>query len=445
MPTPAPTDPAHSDPAHAERTDLEPPPSAETPPGHDLASRYRAVRDATERLCEPLSAEDCAIQSMEEASPAKWHLAHTTWFFETMVLEAHQARYRPFHPEYRVLFNSYYNSVGEQYPRPDRGLLSRPSLDGVRVYRRSVDRAIQALVSESEAGSRVADLVELGIQHEQQHQELLLTDVKHMLSHNPMRPAYREGPARIAGCSVDRAWLRHKGDLRELGHDGAGFAFDNEGPRHQVFLEDFDLASQPVTNGEYLEFMRDGGYQRPELWLSEGWARLGAKGWKTPLYWEDRDGAWHTRTLSGFEPVRPEDPVTHVSYYEADAFGEWAGARLPTEAEWEVAAEGIAIDGNFVESGQLHPSAPAQVGDGPVQLFGDVWEWTRSPYVAYPGYRPPTGTLGEYNGKFMSSQMVLRGGSCATPVSHIRASYRNFFPPDARWQFSGIRLARDAR
>jgi ergothioneine biosynthesis protein EgtB len=431
--------------AHRDLAPLELPSANRSVPRRSLANRYRAVRSATMNLCDPLSAEDCAIQSMEDASPAKWHLAHTTWFFETMVLEAHQANYHPFHPEYRVLFNSYYNSVGAQYPRPKRGLLSRPPLDEVQRYRRSVDRAIEALIADTDEGSRGAKLVELGMHHEQQHQELLITDVKHMLSNNPLRPAYLEGPARSVRDPLALEWQPHTGGVREIGHDGTGFAFDNEGPRHRVFLEDFELASRPVTNGEYLDFIRDAGYQRPEFWLSEGWAALSARQWKAPLYWEERDGTWSTQTLAGFETVRPEEPVTHVSYYEADAFAGWSGARLPSEAEWEVAADGAPVSGNFVESRLLHPApsdTPPPAG-GPCQLFGDVWEWTRSPYVAYPGFHPPKGALGEYNGKFMSSQMVLRGGSCATPASHIRASYRNFFHPDARWQFSGIRLARD--
>jgi ergothioneine biosynthesis protein EgtB len=353
-----------------------------------------------------------------------------------------------------VLFNSYYNSVGDQYPRDRRGLLSRPSLDEVRAYRRAVDVATLELLSGrgSSGGGRdprVPALVELGIHHEQQHQELLLTDVKHMLAQNPLRPAYRPQsaptatPPPAAEGTAEPAWLRFAGGLCEIGHPGPGFAFDNEGPRHRVFLEGFELASRPVTNGAYLDFVRDGGYRRPDLWLADGWATVEAQRWRAPLYWVECDGVWHARTLAGFAPLRPEEPVVHVSYYEADAFARWCGARLPGEAEWEVATEGVAAEGNFVESGRLHPAPPARGAEGLQQLFGDVWEWTCSPYVAYPGFRPPQGALGEYNGKFMSSQMVLRGGSCATPASHIRASYRNFFYPDARWQFSGIRLARD--
>jgi ergothioneine biosynthesis protein EgtB len=411
----------------------------------DLAARYAAVRRATESLCEPLSPEDCALQSMPEASPAKWHLAHTSWFFETFVLEGSPG-YRAFSPHFRFLFNSYYNSVGDQYPRPRRGLLSRPSLSEVLAYRAHVDGRVLALLSDGEevpAGLR--DVIELGLQHEQQHQELILTDVKHLLSCNPMRPAYRSRPPAPAADPGPLRWKRFESGLRWIGHEGAGFAFDNETPRHRVFLASFELASRPVTAGEFLEFMQDGGYARSELWLSDGWQVVCARGWEAPLYWERRDGAWVSMTLSGIREVRREEPVCHVSFYEADALARWAGARLPTEAEWEVAASEARVQGNFLESGLLHPAplAPEGAAEGPAQLYGDVWEWTGSSYAPYPGYRPPAGALGEYNAKFMSGQLVLRGGSCATPCNHVRATYRNFFPPDARWQFSGVRLARD--
>jgi ergothioneine biosynthesis protein EgtB len=411
-----------------------------------LGSRYRAVRSATEALAEPLSPEDCGLQSMEDASPTKWHLAHTTWFFETLVLETSLPGYKPFDPHYRVLFNSYYNSIGEQYARPRRGLLSRPGLDEVLAYRQRVDRDLLALFDDgARDAKRIDAIVELGLHHEQQHQELVLTDLKHALSLNPMEPVYRPAPpappsAPPAPPSAPEPllWRACRGGVHEIGHGGPGFSFDNERPRHRVFVEDFEIASRPVTNGEFLEFMSDGGYARPELWLSDGWAAARRAGWQAPLYWRARDGGWTAFTLSGPRELRPEEAVCHVSHYEADAYARWAGARLPSEAEWEVAAPET-LEGNFVESGRLHPGAAR--GDG---FFGDVWEWTSSAYLPYPGFRPLQGALGEYNGKFMSNQMVLRGGSCATPRTHVRRSYRNFFYPDARWQFSGIRLARDA-
>ena len=407
-----------------------------------LAGRYQNIRRATEQLCAPLSAEDCQVQSMDDASPVKWHLAHTSWFFETFVVERWVPSYRPFHPAYRILFNSYYQSVGRQHPRPQRGLLSRPTLDEVLAYRRHVDAQMVALL---EAGSAFdADVVELGLQHEQQHQELILTDVKHLLSCNPLRPAYRDCPQPRDAASVPQSWQSFEEGIHWVGHDGAGFAFDNEQPRHRVFIEAFELAARLVTNEEFLAFIDGGGYERPELWLSDGWNTVQARGWRAPLYWERRDDAWQVMTLGGLRPLRADEPVCHVSFYEADAFARWAGARLPREAEWEVAATDAVIDGNFVESQWLHPLPAPAGGAGLTQLFGDVWEWTQSAYSPYPGYQPPAGALGEYNGKFMCNQLVLRGGSCATPRDHVRPTYRNFFPPDARWQFSGIRLARDA-
>jgi ergothioneine biosynthesis protein EgtB len=408
-----------------------------------LRDRFERVRRATERLAEPLSAEDCALQSMPDASPTKWHLAHTSWYFETFVLESALAGYRHFDPSYRVLFNSYYNGVGDQYPRPRRGLLSRPGLDEVLAYRRHVDRHVLALLDKGERlEASPAQVIELGIHHEQQHQELVLTDVLHLLSCNPLRPAYRAAPPPPRGRAPAAGWLRIEGGVREIGHTGTDFAFDNEGPRHRVWLEPFELATRPVTNAEYLAFMEAGGYRQPEHWLADGWAAVREQGWEAPLYWERGAEGWRTLTLGGLQEVHAEEPVCHLSYYEADAYARWAGARLPGEAEWECAAQGVPVEGNFVESGRLHP-APAPAA-GLAQLFGDVWEWTASPYVPYPGYRPPAGALGEYNGKFMSNQLVLRGGSCATPRSHVRASYRNFFYPHQRWQFSGLRLARDA-
>jgi ergothioneine biosynthesis protein EgtB len=378
---------------------------------------------------------------MPDASPVKWHLAHTTWFFETFVLAPHARGYRLFDPAYGYLFNSYYNAIGARHPRPERGLISRPSLEEVIAYRRHVDDALPTVLDDA-----VGNLVELGMHHEQQHQELILTDLKHLLSRNPLRPAY-EKPWPLAPIEPRRrGWMGVPEGLYEVGHDGEGFAFDNEGPRHRVWLEAFSIATHPVTHGDWMEFMDDGGYRRPELWLSAGWDVVQARGWQAPLYWEQRDGAWHTFTLHGMAPVDPLTPVCHVSFYEAEAFARWAGERLPTESEWEIAAREASLEGNFVESGALHPlplpKAPAR--GRTAQMFGDVWEWTRSDYAPYAGFRIAEGAVGEYNGKFMSGQYVLRGGSCATPQSHIRATYRNFFPPDARWQFSGLRLARDA-
>jgi ergothioneine biosynthesis protein EgtB len=404
-----------------------------------LAQRYRAVRAATLALAEPLSAEDCALQSMPDASPTKWHLAHTSWYFETFALEPALPGYRPFEPAFRVLFNSYYNGVGPQYARPQRGLLTRPSLAEVHAYREHVDRHLLALLEDAKQGAALRAVVLLGTHHEQQHQELILTDVKHLLAQNPLAPVYRESAARSARADAGNArFAAFPGGVREVGHADAGFAFDNEGPRHRVYLEPFALASRPVTNGEFLAFVDAGGYRDPDPWLSDGWAAVQRSGWEAPLYWQRRDGAWWTFTLGGLRELALDEPVTHVSFYEADAFARWAGARLPTEVEWEVAAAGAEIVGSFVESGALHPRPAAPGESGLAQMFGDVWEWTRSAYAPYPGYAPPAGVLGEYNGKFMSNQIVLRGGSCATPADHIRASYRNFFYPDARWQFSGI-------
>jgi ergothioneine biosynthesis protein EgtB len=409
----------------------------------DLAARYRAVRAATEALAAPLSPEDCTAQSTADASPVKWHLAHTSWFFETFVLESTPG-YRPLEPGYRVLFNSYYHSVGEQHARPERGLITRPGLAEVLAYRRHVDEHCLVSITRDRLEPAQRSVLELGLQHEQQHQELILTDLKHLLARNPLHPAYRPSTER-AGQAPPLTWHTYPAGLREVGHAGSGFAFDNEGPRHRVFVHAFALASRAVTNAEYLAFMADRGYERPELWLSDGWAAVQGEGWRAPLYWRERDGAWQHFTLAGLRPVAQDEPVAHVSAYEADAYARWAGARLPTEAEWEVVAGDLPVAGNFVESGRLQP-APALVtplGSAPAQLFGDVWEWTSSAYAPYPGYRPPPGALGEYNGKFMANQLVLRGGSCATPASHMRASYRNFFHPNARWQWSGLRLARD--
>jgi len=432
-------------------------PRLETPPheasrvavpvkARGLAERYLDVRRATVALCDSLSAEDCVVQSMPDASPAKWHLAHTTWFFETFLLLRGAGRYRPFKPGFEVLFNSYYNSVGEQHPRPRRGMITRPGLDEVRAYRAHVDEEVFLLLDRGAA----ADLLEvlgLGIQHEQQHQELILTDLKHLLSCNPMRPAYAPRRESAGAAAAPPGWISREEALRWIGHGGEGFCFDNEMPRHRQLVAAFEIAVRPVVNSEYLEFMADGGYRKPELWLSDGWATIRSEGWEAPLYWLREESRWLQFTLSGVREIAPGEPVVHVSYYEADAFARWAGARLPTEAEWETAASGRPVEGNFAESLRLHP-APASAGPAPgqpVQIFGDVWEWTQSAYAPYPGYQPPAGALGEYNGKFMCNQMVLRGGSCVTPRSHIRSTYRNFFYPRDRWQFSGIRLARGIR
>jgi ergothioneine biosynthesis protein EgtB len=418
-------------------------PASAPAPGRLLAD-YVEVRRLTERLCAPLEVEDYGVQSMPDASPAKWHLAHTSWFFETFVLSAAGGDYRPFDPRFGYLFNSYYNAVGDRLPRSRRGLLSRPTVADVYRYRKHVDEAMHRLLQASRVGA-LESVIVLGLNHEQQHQELLLTDLKHAFGSNPLRPAYREAEAGPDAPAVPLRWIPYLPGLRWVGHEGDEFAYDNETPRHRVYLEAFHLASRLVTCGEYRAFIEDGGYDRPELWLSDGWDARRQHGWAAPLYWERRDGAWWHYTLSGARPVREAEPVCHVSHYEADAYARWAGARLPTEAEWEAAALDCPLAGPFLDGDHLHPAplaAPAD-NDLPAQMFGDVWQWTASPYVAYPGYRPPAGALGEYNGKFMCNQLVLRGGSCATPRSHMRRTYRNFFPPEARWQFSGIRLARD--
>jgi ergothioneine biosynthesis protein EgtB len=411
-----------------------------------LTARFQAVRQATERLCAPLTPEDSVVQSMPDCSPAKWHLAHTSWFFETFVLESAVSGYRHFHPQYRYLFNSYYQTVGSQYARPQRELITRPGLAEVLEYRQYVDeQLLHWLTDNIEHSPALLNIIELGLHHEQQHQELILTDIKHLFSFNPLHPAYQ--PA-LANGSVNAApprWLRYSEGVNWLGHDGAGFSFDNELPRHRVFNHAFELATRPATNREYLEFMLDGGYTRPDLWLADGWTAVQQNGWQAPLYWQREGEQWFTHTLNGWLPVNSDEPVCHLSFYEADAFARWAGGRLPTEAEWERAAASLPISGNFVESGALQPRASQETSQNlPTQMFGDVWEWTQSAYSPYPGYRPAAGALGEYNGKFMCNQLVLRGGSCVTPQSHIRASYRNFFPAAARWQFSGVRLARQA-
>lgn len=403
-----------------------------------LAAQYRAVRAMTEELCEPLVTEDYIIQSMPDVSPTKWHIGHTSWFFETFVLAPTLPEYRPFHPQFSFLFNSYYNAVGERWARPQRGLLSRPTVQEVFDYRTYVDEHMLTLLERLDGVSIDPAVIVLGLHHEQQHQELMLTDIKHVFSINPLRPVYRDFQA-SGRASEGLRWMRYPEGVYQIGFDASGFAFDNESPRHRVFVESFQLGSRLVTNGEFLDFIADGGYLNPLLWLSDGWATVQSRGWGAPLYWERQDDGWQQMTLAGMRAVDPAEPVCHVSFYEADAFARWSGARLPSEAEWEIAAAQVPMEGHFVEDGYYHP-VPA---GGAMQLFGDVWEWTGSPYTSYPGYYPTEGALGEYNAKFMCNQMVLRGGSCATSRTHIRPTYRNFFPPDARWQFSGLRLARE--
>ncbi len=410
-----------------------------------LAQRYLAVRRQTERLCEPLETEDFVVSSMPDVSPTKWHLAHTSWFFETFVLAPFDAAYVALNPRYAFLFNSYYVQAGERHCRAQRGLVTRPTVAEVFEYRAHVDGAMRALLERIADDSEhpAASAIELGLQHEQQHQELMLTDIKHVFWTNPLRPAYvatrqRRAPSRAL------EWRSVGGGVHRIGHESSSFAFDNESPVHRVFVENFQLASRLVTNGEYLDFIQDRGYHRPELWLSNGWSTVRDRRWEAPLYWEHTADDWTEFSLSGgMRPVDRDEPVCHVSYYEADAFARWAGARLPTEFEWEIAARHRPIAGMFVEAQRFHP-APADDGAELAQLYGDDWQWTQSTYTAYPGYAPAPGALGEYNGKWMCDQWVLRGASCATPRAHARLTYRNFFPSDARWQFTGIRLARTA-
>lgn len=421
-------------------------PDAEPACAADLLSAYRRVRARSEQLCEPLEIEDYVLQTTVETSPPKWHLAHVSWFFETFLLAPFLPGYRPFHPRYDYLFNSYYEQTGTGFwPRPERGLLSRPTVHEVYNYRGHVDLAMERLMTDCPAAHEAAVVarIAIGLNHEQQHQELLVTDIKHNLACNPLRPAYRADlPVAELADPVPLAFSAFEGGILSIGAAGGGFAYDNESPRHRVLLEPYRLADRLTTNAEYRAFVEDGGYRNPALWLADGWARIRAEGWQAPLYWLREDGDWYEMTLAGPRPLNPAEPVCHVSYYEADAFARWSGKRLPTEAEWEHAASGRPLGGNFVDGGRLHP-APARAGELQ-QLFGDCWEWTASAYLPYPGFRAPDGALGEYNGKFMSGQMVLRGGSCATPSDHIRASYRNFFYPHERWQFKGIRLAEDA-
>jgi ergothioneine biosynthesis protein EgtB len=409
-----------------------------------LSDEFRQVRAVSEALCAPLEIEDFGIQTMADVSPPKWHLAHVSWFFETFVLKRYLRGYREFHPRFAHLFNSYYETVGTFHPRAKRGLLSRPKVDEVYAYRAHVDRAMERLLEDSSQATNDAlrELVVLGLNHEQQHQELLVTDIKHIFACNPLQPGYPTQPAPTRE-SPPLEWMEFRPGIYEIGHAGGEeFGFDNEFPRHQVFLNGFRLASRPVTNAEYLAFMDAGGYRQVDLWLSEAWKHLRDAGWRAPLYWAHTRDGWQHRTLAGWSPIDPAAPVCHLSYYEADAYARWRGKRLPTEAEWEVAAADLPVQGNFADSGVFQP-LPGNAAGGLQQMFGDVWEWTQSAYTGYPGFRAQRGFLGEYNGKFMCSQLVLRGGSCATPAGHVRASYRNFFYPQDRWQFSGLRLAED--
>ncbi|MDQ6861359.1 MAG: ergothioneine biosynthesis protein EgtB [Verrucomicrobiota bacterium] len=413
-----------------------------------LIARFKRVRDFSLRLCRGLEPEDLVVQSMPDVSPTKWHLAHTTWFFETFVVKVWQPRYRSEVPQYAFLFNSYYNAAGTMHRRDLRGLISRPTVAETYRFRESIDECVVKLLEKADDAllDDIEPVVILGIHHEQQHQELLVTDIKHVFAQNPLYPVFEKAASEPTDAHIAPM---HFVDFPEatvlIGHEGEAFSYDNEGPRHRALVGAFALATRPVTNGEYIQFIEAGGYTRPEFWLSLAWTMVQEQRWEAPLYWVKRDGAWWNFTLSGFRPVAEAEPVTHISYFEADAYANWDGARLPTEFEWERASAEVEVEGNFVDDSRFHPAPVAASENGELrQMFGDVWEWTRSSYSPYPGYRAAPGALGEYNGKFMCNQYVLRGGSCATSRDHIRATYRNFFQPEKRWQFTGIRLARDA-
>ncbi|ANU23097.1 ergothioneine biosynthesis protein EgtB [Planococcus donghaensis] len=413
-----------------------------------IAERFAEIRGVTMKLIEPLETEDFIIQSHEDVSPAKWHIAHTTWFFERMILKEFKSNYEEFNPAFDFLFNSYYNTIGPYQPRHQRGVLSRPTVDQVIEYRKYVDQQVYNLLDESasETKKEIEALLYMGLQHEQQHQELILMDIKYNFFVNPLLPTYAQTKKRTLSKTQESQFVEYDGGLVEIGHDGDGFAFDNESPRHKVWLEPFKLATKPVTNGEFLEFINSGGYEKPEYWLSDGWSIVKEHNWKAPLYWlKDTEEKWQIFTLAGIQDLELDEPVSHVSFYEADAFSRWKGKRLPTEAEWEYASQSVAIRGNTMDDGVYHPVASSEdlQSSSLSKMFGDVWEWTASAYSPYPGSKPLEGALGEYNAKFMCNQMILRGGSCATPVDHIRKTYRNFFPPEKRWQFSGFRLAED--
>jgi ergothioneine biosynthesis protein EgtB len=421
----------------------------------DYSGEYVEVRRLTETLCANLDPEDCNAQSMPDASPAKWHLAHTTWFFETFVLQVHVPAYKIFHPEFGFLFNSYYNGAGERHPRPQRGLLTRPNLVEVLAYRAYVDDHMHKLLrscptadySERSGNSEaleIARVSEIGLHHEQQHQELMLTDVKHLFAQNPLLPAYRPILPATKGSADSLGWIDIAEGVHSIGAGNTGFSFDNERPAHRVFIEPCQIADRLISNGEYRDFIEDGGYQRSDLWLDKGWTTLQREGWAAPLYWRGDADNFREFTLAGERELCDAEPVSHISFLEADAFARWAGARLPTEAEWEVACGSRLVEGNFSDDERYHPARAGMKRPGEArQLFGDLWEWTRSSYDPYPGYQPDSGTLGEYNGKFMCEQFVLRGGSCASARSHLRSSYRNFFRAPDRWQFTGIRIAKD--
>ncbi len=416
---------------------------------HSLVEQYKRIRHFSEYLCEPLVAEDYVVQSMPDVSPTKWHLAHVTWFWETFLLATTLPDYASLHPQYAYLFNSYYNSLGQRHSRPKRGLISRPTVKETYQYRAYVDEHVLELLEKLDERQlqEIAPLFVLGLNHEQQHQELLLTDIKHVLSCNPLYPVYKNTQVSPLSDTVSLPsleWITFPEGIYGIGYEGENFAFDNERPRHRQFVQSFQLASRLVTNGEYLTFIEDGGYKNPLLWLSEGWATVQQEQWRAPLYWEKRDDRWYSMTLQGLREVALAEPVCHVSYFEADAYARWADARLPTEGEWEIAAQDLPVEGNFVENDLFQPTPLQSAADGTLkQMYGDVWEWTQSSYSPYPGFKPAPGAVGEYNGKFMCNQYVLRGGSCATALSHIRRTYRNFFPSSAQWQFMGIRLAKE--
>jgi ergothioneine biosynthesis protein EgtB len=411
----------------------------------DLISHFKRIRSFTEKLCAPLETEDYVIQTIPDVSPTKWHLGHTSWFFEAFFLKNVYTDYKSINPLYDYLFNSYYVQIGERWLRSHRGLLSRPTVKDVYNYRKVVNENVLNFLetADEETYTKFAPIIELGLHHEQQHQELLLTDIKHVLSINPLNPVYSDRIIEQIATESKRKWIEIPEGIFETGAEGNSFCYDNETPRHKQYLKPFSLAKRLVTNSGYIDFIENGGYENTPLWLSDGWATVEKEGWKAPLYWERKNGEWWNFTLNGFRKVNPAEPVTHISYYEADAYATWQGLRLPTEVEWEIASSGIEYKGNFVENLNFHPAVLQINGGGLEQMYGDVWEWTRSSYSAYPGYKPLPGALGEYNGKFMSGQMVLRGGSCATSQSHIRNTYRNFFPPHSRWQFMGLRLAKD--
>lgn len=409
-----------------------------------IAEKFKEVRGFTEYLVEPLETEDLVIQAMENTSPTKWHLAHTSWFFETFVFKKYSSSFKSLHPQYAYLFNSYYLQTGVPFKRSSRGLLSRPTVKEVFAYRTYVNEQMNNFINNCDAKTweDAAKVIEIGMNHEQQHQELILTDIKYLLAQNPLLPVYREKPT-IKKTSVKPInWIAFKEGVIEIGNEGNEFTYDNEHPKHKTFVQNFKLANRLITNGEYLEFINDDGYKRSELWLDEGWAKVNSEEWEAPLYWFIRDGNWMNYTFSGVREIDLNEPVTHISYFEADAFARWKGARLPTEQEWEHACGNRPIEGNFVDNKEFHPVPLSKSEEHLAQMFGDVWEWTSSSYNAYPGYEPLPGALGEYNGKFMANQYVLRGGSCATSKSHIRKTYRNFFHTNARWQFTGIRLAK---